>query len=60
MLILARRDINVVCPQKYETIQKWAENNEVEKSLYLHHREGERRNKVKCVEISKPLRERRV
>ena len=52
MLILARRDINVVCPQKHETIQKWEENNEVEKLLYLHHREGERRNKVKWVEIS--------
>lgn len=32
----------------------------LDKSLYLHHREGERRTKVKCVEINKPLRDRRV
>lgn len=56
MLILARRDINVVCPQEHETVQKRGENEL--NSLCLHHRGT--KNKVKCVEINKPLRDRRV
>lgn len=55
MLILAR-DINVVCPQEHETVQKRGENEL--NSLCLHHRGT--KNKVKCVEIIKPLRDRRV